>query len=754
MDDPHNALLAHAVEAGIVGLAALLAWVGAFYAKMLRAGPDGGADAAWAAGIVGAVRPPDPGPAQSRRARDEGALRVPARRWPGTSGSGAPRMTVVDAFALVVLCIPPGLAFLWLLDDDDRRAVPRDEAAFLAVAVSVAASAWVGLVLAEAGLFSLVRGAIAVFALSAAVVMVGRGRRRGPFRATDPRSAAPAMLVLGMALALQARPSEHVIGGRDPGVYVSTMALVSRTGALAPVDTAVSSIPPDARPLFFEDASARPFSWERFGGIYLEHPASARVFPQFFHLFPVFGAYLFEAAGMAGALATPALFGVLGTLAVFFALRRVLGPAPALLAALLLGLNVLQVWFARYPVSETLVQLLVFLGILAASHWEDRGSAAFGALAGCCFGLALLARIDAILLVLALVLWLLARRAGGLSRTPWPLLVPFGLLALHAGLHGWRFAGKYVHDILAMGYGKAALLWSFPAAAALALAWAAAGRARDRVQRHAGAVRWAAAAAVCGLFLYAYLLRPELSAWAGGDGNDPARAVAGGGWLAALGYGRLAAHDAQSLVRLGWFVTPPGLVLAVLGFLLLIRDFRARHALAVAIVFTFAAFYLYKTRISSDYFFALRRFLPVVLPGLLGFAALALTTLAERGRAWRGAAVLAGAGLATAYGLETSRIAEHVDWREAAGFVSQVADLFGPQDIVLAEQESSVEMVAVPLWAVHGVKVLVLGQRQPDPARVALLVNDRRANEAPSSCSARTGRTSVRSSPSASGRST
>jgi hypothetical protein len=230
------------------------------------------------------------------------------------------------------------------------------------------------------------------------------------------------------------------------------------------------------------------------------------------------------------------------------------------------------------------------------------------------------------------------------------------------------------------------------------------------------------------LFLYAYLLRPELSAWAGGDGNDPARALAGGGWLAALGYSRLAAHDAQSLVRLGWFVTPPGLVLAVLGLLLLIRDFRARHALALAIVFTFAAFYLYKTRISSDYFFALRRFLPVVLPGLVGFAALALTTLAERGRSWRGAAVVAGAGLATAYGLETSRIAEHVDWREAAGFVSQVADLFGPQDVVLAEQESSVEMVALPLWAVHGVKVLMLGQREPDPARVALLVNDRRAN--------------------------
>src|SRR5262247_7566 len=99
-------------------------------------------------------------------------------------------------------------------------------------------------------------------------------------------------------------------------------------------------------------------------GFYLESPQSARVYPQFFLLFPAFGAYLFQAMGVKGALATPPVFGVLGTLAVFFALRKVLGGAPALLAALLLALNVVQVLFARYPVSEGLSQLLFFLALL------------------------------------------------------------------------------------------------------------------------------------------------------------------------------------------------------------------------------------------------------------------------------------------------------------------------------------------------------------------------------------------------------
>jgi hypothetical protein len=51
------------------------------------------------------------------------------------------------------------------------------------------------------------------------------------------------------------------------------------------------------------------------------------------------------------------------------------------------------------------------------------------------------------------------------------------------------------------------------------------------------------------LALYAHAVRPALSAWAGADGNDPARAMADASLLRALDFHRLAAHDAQSW---GW----------------------------------------------------------------------------------------------------------------------------------------------------------------------------------------------------------
>src|SRR5262249_44900363 len=158
-------------------------------------------------------------------------------------------------------------------------------------------------------------------------------------------------------------------------------------------------------------------------------PRTGRVFPQFFHLFPVFGAYLFQAMGVKGALGTPPVFGVLATLGVFFVLRRLLGGAPALLGTLLLALNVVQVWFARYPMSEGMSQFLIFLGLLALLHWEERGGTAFGALAGAAFGISLLVRIDSVLIAAPIALYFAIRRAQRdlPLRQALAVLLPFGL---------------------------------------------------------------------------------------------------------------------------------------------------------------------------------------------------------------------------------------------------------------------------------------------------------------------------------------
>ncbi|HEX6738359.1 MAG TPA: hypothetical protein VF310_08815, partial [Vicinamibacteria bacterium] len=321
-------------------------------------------------------------------------------------------------------------------------------------------------------------------------------------------------------------------------------------------------------------------------------------------------------------------------------------------------------------------------------------------------------------------LYLLLRRAHG--ELPWrrtlPLLVPVAALLAHTGLHSLLFSRKYVLNIVKRPYwDRPAWVWALLAlggAALLLLAHRYGPPLLRRLEARQEALRTAAVAALAVLVLYACFLRPQLSAWAGADGNPAERTWGTPGQppalLAALGFRRLAAHDAQSLVRLGWFVTPLGLTLGVLGLLLAIREWRRVYLFPVLLVLAFAGFYFYKIRVWNDYFFALRRYVPVVLPFLMGFAAFFLARMAAGGRWRRAAAGVLALALLALYARDTARIARHVDWRHAVRFVGDVARRFGPEDVVIFEQQASIHLLSLPLWAGHGVNVLELARFDPE----------------------------------------
>lgn len=630
---------------------------------------------------------------------------------------------VPAALAGIFVLIVPGLIVLALLSPRERRALPLDEALFLALALSVGLSSWLGLVLAEVGRFSLVTAGSLLAAASGLALLLGWRRLGVPFSLPIAwAQLLPALAVAVLAVALQARPSQYIVGGRDPGAYIASMALIGRTGGILYTDQAVASIPRQDVPVFFRNPDRQDYSFSRFMGFDLERPESGRVVPQFFHLFPAFGAYLFQAMGVKGALAAPPLLGILGTLAVFFALRRLFSPAVALLGTLFLAINVVQVWFARYPVSEPFSQLLLFLGLLAVAHWEERASTAFAAIGGAALGLSLLVRVDSLLIVIPLGLYAFVRRAQGRSwKRLLPLLAPFAALAVHAAVHSQLFASKYVQDIVTRRYWRQpAWLWVAVFVLGVALLAAAEPLGR-RLARHEARLRPALMAALLLLAAYAYFVRPQLSAWAGGDGNT-APPLPDPGLLRAFGFHKLAAHDAQAFYRLGWFVSPLGLLLGLLGLVLAIREFRERSLFPLLVALTFAFFYFYKIRVWNDYYFALRRFVPVVLPFLFGFAALLLVRLGRAGGLRRAAAAGLSLTLVFLYVRDTRKIAPHVDWKGTVDFVRNLARRFTPEDVVIFEQPRSIHLLSLPLWAVHGVNVLELARFNPDPVRLQHLI--------------------------------
>ncbi len=230
-------------------------------------------------------------------------------------------------------------------------------------------------------------------------------------------------------------------------------------------------------------------------------------------------------------------------------------------------------------------------------------------------------------------------------------------------------------------------------------------------------------AAVVVLVAYAYFLRPQLSAWAGADGNDAAQQWPDPGLLRAFGFERLAAHDAQSLLRLGWFVSPLGLLLALLGLLLVLRDFRPRLLFGLAAFVTFSLFYFYKIRVYNDFYFALRRFMPVIVPWLFALAAVFLVRLAARGGPRRVLSGILCAALVTLQVQGMGPIAGFTDWKGAVRFVDDVARRFQKDDVVVFEQVQSIHLLSLPLWAIHGVNILELARFNPDPERLRHLIS-------------------------------
>ena len=154
------------------------------------------------------------------------------------------------------------------------------------------------------------------------------------------------------------------------------------------------------------------------------------------------------------------------------------------------------------------------------------------------------------------------------------------------------------------------------------------------------------------------------------------------GWLLALGFHRLAAHDAQSLVRLGWFVTPlgagprpsPGCVLAI-------RRWRARYLFPLLVAAHLLALLLLQDPRLQRLLLraaALRARDPArrcsASPRSLLVASGGARPRAARWRPRR-LALCAGRALPARHAARSRR---YRDWKNAVRFVDDVARRFGP----------------------------------------------------------------------------
>jgi hypothetical protein len=606
-------------------------------------------------------------------------------------------------YLLIIGWLPGAVIFrLPYADRNKRAALEADERLFWAILLSVALSSSIVVLLAAMGRYTFERLILADLAIAAAGMVVSRlqlrlgdaARRAGP-------GALVALVLVVLGLYRFFPPAEYVLGGKDPGVYISEGVQIAQRGTFIYKDPVVASVPPFARDLFFPSHQRDDYYSVRFMGFWIKDPDTGATIGQFAHLFPASIAIGYGLDGLTGARRAIGIWAILGILAVYFCGRRVFGRTAATAAAVLLSLSVLEVWFARYPNIELVMQALVFAALLATARGHVDDDPFFAPVAGALLALLLFLRFDLALAIVAVVAALALARFTGAIRLRASFFVT--LLAGVALATPYWLGPMRAYLWLPIVFVTNLRLWQYGAViggVALVVGLLVLGARHPRLGAR---VRTAApnlsAALLVATALYALYFREPV--------------------------GLLAAHDAYALRTFtNFYLTLPVLLAALIGFAIFARRaFWSAPELFTTVAF-FSFFFFYKIRIVPQHFWMARRFLPVVLPGALLFAAAAALGGTRGGwaptRLVRSAVGLVFVALVAAHYARAARpILDHVEYAGLIPKLEAIAGRIGDRDLLLVETRidaADTHVLAMPLADIYARNVLVLSTPKPDKA--------------------------------------
>ena len=607
----------------------------------------------------------------------------------------------------IVAWLPGAVIFRtpWL--GRDRRAqLDAEERAFWAIIISLAISLTAVLVLAWLGRYTFERLLAADLLIAAATAGFSRfNLRLGPTATRPGWSALLPLALIALSLWRFFPPAEYVIGGKDPGVYMNEGVQIAQRGTFLYEDPLIASVPVFARDLFFPSHEVPDYYGIRFMGFRIINPDTGLVVGQFPHLFPAAIAVGYGIDGLTGARRTTGVFAMLGLLAVYFTGARLFGRWIGLAAAVLLSLNLVQVWYAKYPNTELVMQALVFAALLATARAHVDGDGFFAPLAGCLLGLLLFVRLDG-----ALVLAAVAAAAGLVVMTGGRIRMSFvacaGAVSILALMYLFGPMRAYVEQGVLFLINLRAWHYLLIGAATAAVLGALI------TARRLPAVRARVHALVPGILAGALISGAVYALWF----REPA--------------GRLAAHDAYALRTFAqYYFTLPALLAALLGYALTSQRLFWKAPSLFTTVAAFSFFFFYKIRIVPDHFWMSRRFLHVIIPGALLFvAAAALGT--RTGRRWtllpRWSLGLIFLSLLGMEYVRVSRpIVEHVEYAGVISHLERLAAAVHDDDLLIVESRDAgtdVHTLALPLAYIYARNVLVLHSAAPDKTTFAGLL--------------------------------
>ncbi|HET7157450.1 MAG TPA: hypothetical protein VFI62_00545, partial [Burkholderiales bacterium] len=343
----------------------------------------------------------------------------------------------------------------------------------------------------------------------------------------------------------------------------------------------------------------------RMPAFYVYDKPAALVLPQHYSLYPVWIALMHALFGIWGALYATPLLALLSVFAVYFFARRAFSQGAALAGLLLLVLCPVTIWFARYPVSEVITGLLFFAGAFAFLRMVQLSSALpandadvaevraadiegaperwamfWGVVSAVALGQLALARPDFIFYLAVVTAYLLYWRLSRRWQRPYSwfagaLLVMMLLYTVHFAFFGYVYTLDLYHNVLLELRRRWGLLLLALYALVLVLVVLDRQYARLRpfwlrLESYAQRYRWVWAGAIIlavGAFtVYRYVVSPWQANVRFDDAGNELPQLITTTWESYIG-APVDEGSRYNLLRLGWYLSPVGLVLGVVGLL-------------------------------------------------------------------------------------------------------------------------------------------------------------------------------------------
>lgn len=461
------------------------------------------------------------------------------------------------------------------------------------------------------------------------IVLVLRGSWREEF--SQVRLSGAGWFVIALTVAFAALSlvftGESFLGGRDQGGYANHALHIARTGSVW---------------IAFPFES---FGESRFGSLhFLQNLSSLSFMPthmegQFPPVYTIWMAQMAAVFGRMGVLGFNPVLAALSIPLVYRLGRQFLSRPAALVALIVFALNPAQLWLARVTLSEISAQHMVAAALLClVVGWNLRrmSTVAMGALL---LGAVFWIRIDGVIFApvlalafAALLIW--GRREVKDGPSDLRLMATVGwvvvTLFLAGGLFYSVFTWQYFQSLSPMWLRLGGLAIVLALGATVLFNRKLAERVADSLSNRI--VIGIILGGLLGLLFWAYGVRPVTEPF------DFMHGVAENG----------RSFREDSLVNLVIYISVPAACLGLIGLIgavggLLRRRLPTAWILPLGVWGAFAAIYLYNQSIYPDHPWAIRRFVPIIIPGcalLAGYGFQLITGAARLGRqlSWVGAA--------------------------------------------------------------------------------------------------------------------